>query len=334
MQERQAKLIFSEERGIQCRRFLHSRSIAEVLDMVDLNDHKYLMVEDKHGSMLGIVETEDLLRRTTSVDPVERRRWCDMPLEAAISARLDTFNSSPKPQNERNTLSALKELSATTISSDEDLTALFLNNDLYLRWNSIKQILHHALVDTVTDLPNRMVFERRLAEEWQRLKRNSSSLCVLLIDLDYFKNINDEYGHGVGDLVLREIGNTLRSQLRSYDLLARYGGDEFAAILTDCTAAQLAIPIQRIQAGLNRIRIHGYESLRNLSLSVGAIMVRSQADVPSVSELVREADVCLYEAKVNGRGCAFIADLTSIDPSPQLVKGELVSSRQSRPPAP
>ncbi|MBT5019830.1 GGDEF domain-containing protein [Planctomicrobium sp.] len=325
MRERQAKLVFDTEESVECRRFLHNQCIADVLDVIDLNDHRYLIVEDKQGSLLGIVETEDLLQKATSADPVERRRWCEMPLEAAISARLDTFSPERTP-NDFSTLNSLKDINATTISSsDEDLAALFLNDDLYLRWSSIKQILHHALVDTVTNLPNRMVFERRLTEEWQRLQRNSNSLCILFIDLDYFKKINDEFGHGAGDLVLKEVGSTLQNQLRSYDLLVRYGGDEFAAILTGCSAAQLAIPIQRIQEGLRDLSIQGFDSLPKLSLSIGAVIIRSQCDVPSVSELVRAADVCLYEAKENGRGCAYISDLTSQSSKPQLIEGEHVS---------
>lgn len=326
MLERTAKFIIDKRESVQCRRFPHNHLIADVLSEVDLSEHIYLIVEDKHGSILGIVETEDLLEKTTSTDPVERQRWYDMPLEAAISARLDTYsnNERDRPCPSSNTI---EEIQATAISSsDDDLAAVFLNNDLYLRWSSIKQILHHALVDTVTELPNRMVFERRLTEEWHRLKRNSNSLCVLLIDLDYFKAINDDFGHGVGDLVLKEIGATLRNQLRSYDLLVRYGGDEFAAILTGCNASQLAIPIQRIQNGLNEIRISGYHKLPPLSLSIGAVMIRSQSDVPSIMDLVREADVCLYESKENGRGCAFISDMTSSNPVPTLVGPQLVGA--------
>lgn len=320
MLEHQVKLILDGEAEGSTRRFRHSQLVADVLSVADLDSHRYLIVEDDHGSILGVVETEDLLQKVTSPDPVERRRWCDMPLESAISARLDSYSTARQVRSTSTPTHAYREITGAAISTaDDDLAAIFLEDELYLRWSSVKQILQHALVDSVTGLPNRMVFERRLDEEWQRLERSANTVCVVLIDLDYFKNINDEFGHAVGDIVLKEIGTTLQRQFRSYDLLARYGGDEFAAILTGCSATKLVIPIGRIQEGIQKLRIENYPELPKLSLSVGAVSIRSQSDVASMDTLLREADACLYRAKDNGRNCAFIADLTNSDRTPKLV---------------
>ncbi len=319
MLEHQVKLILDGEADGSTRRFRHSQLVADVLGVADLDSHRYLIVEDDHGSILGVVETEELLQKVTSPDPVERRRWCDMPLESAISARLDSY-SPPRRALPKLPAQTFREISGAAISTtDDDLAAIFLEDELYLRWSSVKQILQHALVDSVTGLPNRMVFERRLAEEWQRLERNASTLCVVLIDLDYFKNINDEHGHAIGDIVLKEIGMTLQRQFRSYDLLVRYGGDEFVAILTGCSASKLVIPIGRIQKGIQKLRISEHPGLPELSLSVGAVSIRSQSDIESMDRLIQEADTCLYRAKENGRNCAYIADLTNSDRTPKLV---------------
>lgn len=320
MLEHQVKLTLDGEAEGGTRRFRHSQLIADVLAVANLDLHRYLIVEDDHGSILGVVETEDLLQKVTSPDPVERRRWCDMPLESAISARLDSYSASIRTRSKPTTQSFREIAGAAISTSEDDLAAIFLEDELYLRWSSVKQILQHALVDSVTSLPNRMVFERRLAEEWQRLERSASTVCVVLIDLDYFKNINDEFGHAVGDIVLREIGTTLQRQFRSYDLLVRYGGDEFAAILTGCTASKLVIPISRIQEGIRKLQFHEYPELPELSLSVGAVSIRSQSDIESMDHLIQEADACLYRAKENGRNCAYVADLTTSDRTPKLAE--------------
>ncbi len=320
MLEHQVKLTLDGEAEGGTRRFRHSQLVADVLAIADLDSHRYLIVEDDHGAILGVVETDDLLQKVTSSDPVERRRWCDMPLESAISARLDSYSSSKQSCSKPPSLTR-REIAGAAISTvDDDLAAIFLEDELYLRWSSVKQILQHALVDPVTDLPNRMVFERRLAEEWLRLERTANTVCVILIDLDYFKKINDRLGHAVGDIVLKEIGTTLQRQLRSYDLLVRYGGDEFAAILTGCSAEKLLIPIDRIQEGIRKLQIQDYPELFGLSLSVGAVSIRSQSDIESMDQLVQEADACLYRAKENGRNCAYVADLTSVDRTPKLAE--------------
>ncbi|WP_417847743.1 GGDEF domain-containing protein [Thalassoglobus sp.] len=316
MLEREFRLTHEGGTKEKSRQFLHTQLVGDVLTTVDLDEHRYLIVVDGVGAILGVVETEELLKKVASPDPVERRRWYEMPLESTISARLDSY--SPDPRQQQSDSSNLpNEFFGTTISTgDDDLAAIFLEDELYLRWSSVKQILQHALVDPVTGLANRMVFERRLAEEWQRLERVPSSICVILIDLDYFKSVNDQFGHAVGDVVLEAVGKTLQHKLRSYDLLVRYGGDEFAAVLTGCTASQLAIPVGRIQSGIRNLSLEGYPDLPELSLSVGAVTFRSQHQAESIDELICIADACLYRAKDHGRGCAFLSDLSSGDSTP------------------
>lgn len=329
MLHRHARLVVDsgEQGNHSCQRFHHSQNVADVLGQVDLERHRYLVVENCCGKILGVVETDDLLQKLASPDPVERQRWSEMPLEAAISARLDNVPQSAAIKQLLNQDQEDSGIRATVVSTcEKDLAALYVEDELYFPWSSIKNILQHALVDTVTGLPNRMVFERRLMEEWQRLERVANSLCVLLIDLDYFKVINDEYGHSVGDAVLREVGKTLERQLRSYDLLVRYGGDEFAAILSGCPASQLSIPIRRIQQGVRDLVVAEHSDLPPLSLSIGAVMIRSQQDVSSVGDLVREADVCLYQAKEHGRRCGVIGDLSRRDVVSQVVSDGLLSS--------
>ncbi|MEW4489856.1 GGDEF domain-containing protein [Thalassoglobus sp. JC818] len=325
MLERQAQLILKP--GIQesGRRFRHTQIVADVLAQIDLDSHRFLLIEDDRGELLGIVEVEELLQRVASPNFIERRRWCDMALGSAIGARLDCYQKNQSEDWKKLGAESEVKIDGYTVSTaKDDMAALLIEDELYLRWSSIKRILDDALVDPVTRLPNRLVFERRIEEEWQRLTRNSTSLCVVLIDLDFFKQINDEFGHSVGDQVLLEVGNVIRSQLRSYDLLVRYGGDEFAAVLSGCTASQLNIPIRRIQEGVRKIAIQSLPELPTLSLSIGAAMIRSQLDSPTTEDLVNQADNCLYAAKQNGRDCAYVLDMTRNGAVPTEVFGSNV----------
>lgn len=329
MLERKATLVVNPEPSDFCRRFRHSQPVGDVLDITNVAEHPYLIVVDRADTILGIVETEELLKKLASPDPVERRRWSEMPMEAAISARLDSYESAQQSSDETTTAAAHQNgraeqecsMTATALSTGrDDLAAIFVEQELYLRWSSVKGILQHALVDPVTSLPNRMVFERRLEEEWQRLERSRNHLSVVLIDLDYFKSINDRFGHAAGDAVLNSLGQTLRRHLRSYDLIVRYGGDEFAALLSGCDAGQLEIPLRRVQNAIANLHIEDHPGLPPLTLSVGAASIRSQSDIPNTEDLLHQADSCLYAAKRDGRNCAFIADLTSSQPTPRRLQ--------------
>src|SRR5204863_4432269 len=109
-----------------------------------------------------------------------------------------------------------------------------------------------------------LAFNRRLREEINRSARSRQSLAVLLIDLDYFKQITEQFGHAAGDAVLSLIGDSLRACVRSYDFVARFGGDEFAIICHDCQPENIGLPIMRLQRALaSRL-----EADSDLSLSV------------------------------------------------------------------
>ena len=321
MQGREISLKLKATRRDLGRKFRQSQIVADVLSQIDLARDRYLIIEDDRGELLGIVETDDLLERVASTSPIERRRWADMPLGSAIGARLNLLNQNSPHSTLNLPMDENQEIHGTSIATaSDDLAALMLGGELYLRWNSIKSLIDNAFVDALTGLPNRLIFERRVEDEWSRLERNSSSLCVIMVDLDHFKEINDQYGHVVGDQVLREVGVVLRSQLRSYDLLSRYGGDEFAAVLSGCTADQLEIPIGRMQEGVRQIEIPNVDHVPRMTLSIGAAMVSSQLDCTSTDQLINQADECLYKAKANGRDCAYTIDLRTPRSRPTLIQ--------------
>lgn len=167
-----------------------------------------------------------------------------------------------------------------------DTAALVLENLRLLE--SVETLARH---DALTGLFNRREFETRLAEEQSRSQRLASQCGLLLVDVDHFKLINDERGHRAGDEVLQSIGVLLRSTLRAHDIVARFGGDEFAVLITDTTVEQILAIARRVGAQALAIGI---------SLSIGGSVWPRENQEPSV--LFAEADAALYEAKRAGRG--------------------------------
>ena len=158
-----------------------------------------------------------------------------------------------------------------------------------------RSLEHFATVDELTGAPNRRVFVARLESEVERCGRLRSALSVVFIDVDFFKRINDDHGHQVGDDVLKEIYARLEENLRLYDFLGRLGGDEFIMALPG-TDGQTAVGVaERLRESVQLN--HGRE-LPVVTVSLG---VAELAPGMGAEQLVRNADLALYTAKNNGR---------------------------------
>jgi diguanylate cyclase (GGDEF)-like protein len=158
-----------------------------------------------------------------------------------------------------------------------------------------------ALTDALTNTANRRRFDEALALEWNRAIRNRHPLALLLVDIDYFKLLNDRYGHPAGDRCLVSIALALQSALpRSGDLLARYGGEEFAAILPATDEAGACLVAATMQAAVQSLKIRNESSTGlYVTVSVGVAVFESpQADA---AEIIEAADQALYRAKQRGR---------------------------------
>jgi diguanylate cyclase (GGDEF)-like protein len=166
--------------------------------------------------------------------------------------------------------------------------------------------LERASTDGLTGLSNHAALQQRLEEEMARARRHEAPLAVVMLDLDHFKRINDTYGHPVGDAVLRASGALLRSLARESDVVGRYGGEEFAAILieTDAEGARrFAERFRAALAALDAVEVAGRPVRATVSVGVAA---RSHADV-TAADLVARADRALYEAKSAGRDRTVVA---------------------------
>ncbi len=154
-----------------------------------------------------------------------------------------------------------------------------------------------AIRDPLTGMYNRRFFDEVLAREWRRFQRTGEPFTVIIMDLDGFKTINDRYGHEAGDQALREVGVALRNLLRESDLVARVGGDEFAALLprTDEDGAK---PVtDKLRSSVKKLRVLSHQNRLAISLSFGAATVPGYPPASSAAELLRVADKRMYEAK-------------------------------------
>ncbi|MCL2456830.1 MAG: diguanylate cyclase [Defluviitaleaceae bacterium] len=150
-----------------------------------------------------------------------------------------------------------------------------------------------GLIDALTGIPNRRSFDNRLATEWGRAVREKSSLSMLMIDVDHFKKFNDDFGHQQGDLVLKKVAETIKTTLkRPGDFFARWGGEEFAALLPSTSSAGALRFAEAI-----RINI---QTNSNVTVSIGnSSLIPTHDD--KIKEFVEHADKALYVAKASGR---------------------------------
>ena len=166
-------------------------------------------------------------------------------------------------------------------------------------WNlhSFKNMAH---TDELTQLFNRRQFvhvaERRI-HEWP----TSASTCLLMFDVDYFKKINDSYGHDIGDRVLQSIADTTRKEMRQKDVLARFGGEEFIALLAETSIQDALLIADRIRERIQNECLHLKERSLSFTVSIGVAELKSHRQ--DLDELVKQADLALYQAKENGRNC-------------------------------
>ncbi|WP_072680843.1 diguanylate cyclase [Arcobacter sp. LA11] len=156
--------------------------------------------------------------------------------------------------------------------------------------------------DYLTGILNRRAVMKAFELEIERYKRDDKSSSLALFDLDFFKKVNDTYGHVVGDEVLCEITKKTSSVLRPYDSFGRYGGEEFLLILPDCNEEETYIICERIRKLIYDSKINTSVGLISVSISVGACVFSSNKNC-SIEELVKIADDNLYEAKEQGRNC-------------------------------
>jgi diguanylate cyclase (GGDEF)-like protein len=158
-------------------------------------------------------------------------------------------------------------------------------------------------IDSLTGVPNRRRFDEFLQSEWRRVVRNKTSISLIMIDIDFFKQYNDKYGHAAGDECLKRVAQSLSDSIhRSHDLLARVGGEEFSVVLPETDFTGAAALAEKMRKDVEEINILHEDSAvaRHLTISLGVATAVPSTDSASGS-LMEDADKALYEAKKSGR---------------------------------
>ncbi|WP_242883950.1 GGDEF domain-containing protein [Actinomadura litoris] len=162
-----------------------------------------------------------------------------------------------------------------------------------------QQLQAAARTDAKTGLLNAAAWQREAATELARALRTHDPLAVLLIDIDHFKRVNDTHGHLIGDEVLVGVANTLDHQLRDYDLVGRFGGEEFVALLPGTDTVEACRVAERLRGRVRRLAVPTEEGTVVVTVSIGVSLYRTHGE--DLIELMAAADLALYRAKASGR---------------------------------
>lgn len=174
-----------------------------------------------------------------------------------------------------------------------------LQKDLYEQQKQMEKL---AFTDPLTSLFNRTYMDMALQRELERTRRSGSPLGLLLIDLDFFKKVNDTHGHEIGDEVLREFGQLLKNKVRSYDVPCRYGGEEFCVLLPGSNAANVVTVAERIRKSCEDQTFSTKELIQTISIGTSVYPELSREQ-----NLISDADKALYSAKQSGRNKTIVS---------------------------
>ncbi|MBI1365394.1 MAG: diguanylate cyclase [Alphaproteobacteria bacterium] len=203
----------------------------------------------------------------------------------------------------RSLLAALIETAAQATQRNQELEnklSVAIDNISRLR-DSIEAIEQDAYTDYLTKLANRRRFEKFLNDAIEYAERDKEPLSLIICDIDYFKKFNDEYGHQIGDQVLKYVADVLRNNTKGRDLAARYGGEEFAIVLPNTTLKNAQTLAEQIRVRLAKKRLvnkAGNQDLGTITMSFG---VAEHVGSTGAESLFERADQALYEAKAEGR---------------------------------
>lgn len=162
----------------------------------------------------------------------------------------------------------------------------------------VKELQEIASVDFMTGLPNRRMFEKNLNAALEEMHRHGKKFGVIFMDIDNFKIINDKYGHDMGDLVLKMVAAKLASTVRPYDVVGRWGGEEFVALIPYVDRERLHTIASRLRSMVERMSVFTGESVIKVTMSIGAAIAKEDDNIQGV---IKRADKLMYMSKNTGK---------------------------------
>lgn len=251
------------------------------------------------GDEVELTTAGHALEQGTLVKAVlgSKRVFC-VPLFADHTAigvlRFEIPTEGPDGQTERQ----VSELEATLLDIARHMALVVKTPRLYDR----------AIIDSVTGLFTRRHFDSSVEDQFRLARRYGAPYAMILIDIDRFKQVNDTYGHPVGDAVLREIAGVITGTIRGCDSAFRYGGDEFAVLLPETSAAHAALLADRLRKTMNAYPFKANQVPIRITVSQG--IAEYSPKLTEAKDMVTLADAAMYKAKKSGRDCVSIASET------------------------
>ncbi len=187
-------------------------------------------------------------------------------------------------------------------------------------WSICKQLEKQATVDFLTGLYNRRFFKHQLELAIERAKRYKIPFSLIILDIDHFKRINDQFGHLVGDQVLKEVAKLIKQNIRKVDIPARYGGEEFVVIIPGTGIEGAISAAKRLRKSIESHRFGTSEQPIRITVSMG-VSTYSPFSPLSAEEFLAKVDQLLYAAKEKGRNC-IVHELVSIRHLPEGLSSE------------
>ena len=190
-------------------------------------------------------------------------------------------------------------------------------------WKENKILVRLATHDSLTGLLTRQAFDEMSLQMAHLAQRERYSVGIMMIDIDFFKNVNDNYGHAFGDRVLKKLAGVIQSTMRSSDMVCRYGGEEFVIFLINTDAASAYQAAERVRAAVSAAKPENIK----LTVSVGLVIGKIQEPEKDLQDFLKEADKILYEAKIQGRDRTLskeiqFSDGSATDASDEFIRKE------------
>lgn len=273
--------------------------IGEIIDKLISNHLVYIFLKENGkfklswpSSCLDNNIISNLAKINGNITFSEDKKTGYFPLineNSQIGCIVTKSTDSPLNKQEIEYLSELSAQASTTIN----------------RANVYAEILKHATLDALTGFYNRRQMEERIKQEISSAKRKHTSLCAIMVDIDYFKRVNDTYGHAAGDFILKTVAKIMRSQLREYDIAARYGGEEFAILLPFTEKDEAVMVAERLRKAvenkfidIEKVNSQNDTKTIQITISLGVYQFKNS---DKNQDLLINADKALYEAKETGR---------------------------------
>jgi diguanylate cyclase (GGDEF)-like protein len=308
--------------------------IVEKLDQITLNvddvlsnKARILIVDDDKISLkllVGLLKQDYLLEQAESgkqaLEIIEKN-LPDLILLDVMMPEMDGFQVIHKLKSKEHTqnipvifITALhsfrSEEAGLSLGAVDYIKKPFIPSIVQARVRNILTMVRHrklletlAHIDGLTEIPNRRYFDLALQREWQRAMRYQNFISIAIADVDYFKQFNDNYGHAKGDQVLIALANEIKLNLkRPYDLVSRYGGEEFGIVLPKISPDKAYQLCETIRIAVERLNIAHEFSLvsKKITISIGGTTLIPQQNL-ELSTIVEKADLQLFEAKNKGR---------------------------------